>query len=110
MMALFHFLLPPVASLTYAIKTQYWTPFALSTVVGVFVSFFSFGLAMGAAEGDPGSAFWISFFVSSFLGLIPVSISFFLFRTRIMTIRARNNIYSVEDADRLLFEKCGILS
>jgi hypothetical protein len=105
LMALFHILFPPLASLVYAIKTQYWTPFIIATIAGICTTFISIIVSAGATvAGDSSSAFLASFILSSTLGLIPLSISFFMFQSRSMAIRTRNNIQIPEQADKLLFE------
>lgn len=63
LMALFHFFLPPIASLVYAIKTEYWTPFVLATVVGLFTTLIS-TIVSAAAGSDPSASFIIGFIIS----------------------------------------------
>jgi hypothetical protein len=106
-MALFHFFLPPIASLVYAIKTEYWTPFILATVVGLFTTLIS-TIVSAAAGSDPSASFIIGFIISSTLGFIPAGISFFMYQSRAMNIRARNNIIMPEQADRMLAEFVGM--
>ena len=107
LMALFHIFLPPIASLVYAIKTEYWTPFVLATVVGLFTTLIS-TIVSAAAGSDPSASFIIGFIISSTLGFIPAGISFFMYQSRAMNIRARNNIIMPEQADRMLAEFVGM--
>ncbi|MCE2837627.1 MAG: hypothetical protein LW834_11805 [Cyanobium sp. 49614_E6] len=104
-MALFHFFLPPIASLVYAIKTEYWTPFILATVVGLFTTLTS--MIIEAAADSPAS-YLIGFIIYLILVFIPAGISFFMYQSRAMKIRARNNIIMPEQADRMLAEIVGM--
>jgi hypothetical protein len=108
LMALFHFFFPPIASLVYAIKTEYWTPFILATFVGLFTTLISAIVSAAAAGADQSASFIIGFMISSTLGLIPMGISFFMYQSRAMNVRARNNIIMPEQADRMLAEVVGM--
>lgn len=110
-MAVFHFFLPPIASFVYAVKTQYWWPFILATVVGLGTTLISAIVAfVVTSSADPSAAALVSFLISSTLGLIPMAISFFMYRSRAMRVRSRNDIQQPEQADQLLAETLAMQS
>jgi hypothetical protein len=103
-MLLFHFLNPPIASLVYGIKIKDWTPFALATLAALFTTLISYKAFNYDSSADAKISFIVGFMVSSLLNLIPMGVSFWMYKSRIMCIRARNNIVLPRQADFLLAE------
>lgn len=97
LMALFHILFPPVASIVYSIKARYFKPLIIATVVGLFTSTIS---SLVVASPEPPLA--SKFIVAIGLGFIPPLISFLLLEARVKILRDRHGIRIPEQADRLL--------
>ncbi len=93
-MALLHFFFAPFASLGYAIALEYWKPFWVATLVA-FASVIAAVVITGvltvllgsslSADGATG----LGLVVGTPFGYIAPLVSFLMFRSRVLALRAR---------------------
>ena len=94
-MGLLHFLFGFFASLGYAIALGYWKPFWVASLVAIASTLAT--LIIGGFLGLVATQFYpstdlfafIVFLVSVPFGLIPPLVSFLMFRSRVLALRAR---------------------
>lgn len=95
LMGVLHFFFGFFASLGYAIALKYWKPFWIATLVAIASGIIAVilglivGIIVGGSGGSRDTAGVVGFFIGVPLGLIPPLVSFLMFRTRVLSLRAR---------------------
>lgn len=99
-MLIFHLFAGFFASLYYSVRTGYWKPFGVATLVALPVIVFNVAILSAAGSSGSGAAIVIVWA----LNLAPPLVSFFMFSSKSAQMRVRHKVVDPVEADVRIYE------